>query len=162
MNDIKIDENMKRALDLFASFDFELQGITLKNINDLSTGNNYATYHNNYVQKLSDEDKYLFISKISEIYASSLKDEKSVELFHNEINKMWNTEDKKSFLDALINIDKNDFPENIKNTRNLLLTKYSPVMIQFKHLLIQSAGMLMDFLLPIFFDSELNPAEGIG
>jgi len=35
-------------------------------------------------------------------------------------------------------------------------------MIQFKHLLIQSAGMLMDFLLPIFFDSELNPAEGIG
>lgn len=126
MNDIKIDENMKRALDLFASFDLELQGITLKNINELSNGNSYATYHNNYVQKLSDEDKHIFISKISEIYESSLKDEKSVQLFYSEINKIWNTEDKKSFLDALINIDKNDFPENIKNTRNLLLTKYSP------------------------------------
>lgn len=126
MNDIKIDENMKRALDLFASFDLELQGITLKNINELSNGNSYATYHNNYVQKLSDEDKHIFISKISEIYESSLKDEKSVQLFYDEINKIWDTEDKKSFLDALINIDKNDFPENIKNTRNLLLTKYSP------------------------------------
>lgn len=52
MNDIKIDENMKRALDLFASFDLELQGITLKNINELSNGNSYATYHNNYVKKL--------------------------------------------------------------------------------------------------------------
>lgn len=126
MNDIKIDENMKRALDLFASFDLELQEITLKNINELSNGNSYATYHNNYVQKLSDEDKHIFISKISEIYESSLKDEKSVQLFYDEINKIWDTEDKKSFLDALINIDKNDFPENIKNTRNLLLTKYSP------------------------------------
>ena len=126
MNDIKIDENMKRALDLFASFDFELQGITLKNINELSNGNSYATYHNNYVKKLSEEDKHIFISKISEIYESSLKDEKSVQLFYDEINKIWDTEDKKSFLDALINIDKNDFPENIKNTRNLLLTKYSP------------------------------------
>lgn len=126
MNDIKIDENMKRALDLFASFDLELQGITLKNINELSNGNSYATYHNNYVKKLSEEDKHIFISKISEIYESSLKDEKSVQLFYDEINKIWDTEDKKSFLDALINIDKNDFPENIKNTRNLLLTKYSP------------------------------------
>ena len=117
MNDIKIDENMKRALDLFASFDFELQGITLKNINELSNGNSYATYHNNYVQKLSDEDKHIFISKISEIYESSLKDEKSVQLFYDEINKIWDTEDKKSFLDALINIDKNDFPEITNHSR---------------------------------------------
>ena len=44
----------------------------------------------------------------------------------------------------------------------LLLTNCSPVMIQFKHLLIQNAGMLMIFPIPIFPDSQLNPAEGIG
>jgi len=36
------------------------------------------------------------------------------------------------------------------------------VMIQFKHLLIQNAGMLMFFPLSISPDFKLNPAEGIG
>ena len=60
MNDIKIDNKMKRALDLFSSFDIELQEKTLNNIKNRSNEYYYATFHNNFYDNLSENEKTFF------------------------------------------------------------------------------------------------------
>ena len=125
MNDIKIDDKMKRALDLFSSFDIELQEKTLNNIKNRSNEYYYATFHNNFYDNLSENEKTFFLDKISDIYKISFETEEESKSFCSIINEIFNIKQKENLLNALNNIDITDFPEEIKRARSLLLGGYS-------------------------------------
>ena len=125
MNDIKIDDKMKRALDLFSSFDIELQEKTLNNIKNRSNEYYYATFHNNFYDNLTENEKTFFLDKISDIYKISFETEEESKSFCSIINEIFNIKQKENLLNALNNIDITDFPEEIKRARSLLLGGYS-------------------------------------